>query len=366
MKIVIVTTEPSGDYLGYHLLMSLKNFKTKEIKVYGVGGELMNSIGFRSWIKIEKFNTIGIFEVVIRIFKFLKLMRKIEIKVKGLEPDFFITIDSPSLSYRLAKSLQGLRKKNTRFIHYVAPTVWAWKKYRAKIFARNYDNMATLFNFEPAYFKKYGLETKFIGHQIFFEKKMKVSKKKIITFLPGSREVEIKKNLEILKEIIKNVNLKLPEYKIYILTFETFSNYIKKQMTNCSIQIVVDHDAKRKIMMESMLAVAASGSVTLELAKFLTPTIVIYKANYFTQLILRKLVRVNYASLINIYFNKEIIPEFIFDSFTCQNVLNEIITLIKDKKKRQEQVKKMKLFSKGMLHNNKNPSDIFIKEILCI
>ena len=149
MKIVIITTEPSGDYLGYHLLKSLKNVKLRNIKVYGVGGELMESMGFDSWIRIEKFNTIGIIEVALRIFKFVNLMRIIKQRINYVRPDFLITIDSPSLSYRLARSLQGLRNNNTKFIHYVAPTVWAWKEYRAKIFAKYYDKMATLFNFEP-------------------------------------------------------------------------------------------------------------------------------------------------------------------------------------------------------------------------
>ena len=367
MKIVIITTEPSGDYLGFHLLKSLKNIKLTNIKVYGVGGDLMESIGFESWIKIEKFNTIGIIEVAFRIFKFLKLMRIIKQKINHVRPDFLITIDSPSLSYRLARSLQNLRKKkNTKFIHYVAPKVWAWKEYRAKIFAKYYDKMATLFNFETIYFKKYGLETKFIGHSIFFENENNRSKKKIISFLPGSREIEIKNNLKTLKEIISEINFKLPQFKIYILTFNRFVNSLKNQLNDCNVSIISDNETKRRVMMESFLAVAASGTVTLELAKFLTPTIVVYKANFFTQIIIKNLVKVKYASLINIYFKKEVIPEFIFESFTCKNVFQEIISLIKNKKKREMQIKYMRLFSKEMLYKKKNPSELFIKEVMDI
>ena len=146
MKVVIITTEPSGDYLGYHLIKSLKKLKPK-YKIYGVGGELMKSTGFKSWINMHNFNTIGIIEVLIRIIKFIKLLNFICNKIKKVNPEILITIDSPSFSYRLVEKLQMLRKKRTKFIHYVAPTVWAWKSYRSKIFARLYDEMYTLFDF---------------------------------------------------------------------------------------------------------------------------------------------------------------------------------------------------------------------------
>ena len=104
--------------------------------------------GFQSWVKINQFNAIGIFEVLVRILKFVKLFKFIQRKILEFNPDILITIDSPSFSYRIVKRLQILRNK-TKFIHYVAPTVWAWKSYRAKIFSELYDQMFTLFDFEP-------------------------------------------------------------------------------------------------------------------------------------------------------------------------------------------------------------------------
>ena len=112
--------------------------------------------------------------------------------IKNNPPDILITIDSPSFSYRLVNKIQNLRKK-VKIFHYVAPTVWAWKKYRAKIFAKLYDGMFTLFRFENKYFTKYQLSTQYVGHQIFFRRKVE-KKKKTICFLPGSRNIEIKNN----------------------------------------------------------------------------------------------------------------------------------------------------------------------------
>ena len=166
MRVVILATEASGDYLGSELIKVLK--RRREIEIKGIGGELMIKEGINSWVSIKNFNAIGIYEVLIRIFKFIKIMNFIEKKIKEYKPHLIITIDSPSFSYRVVKKLQNLRNK-TSFVHYVAPTVWAWKSYRAKLFSGIYDQMFTLFKFEPKFFLKYGLNTKFVGHQIFFK-----------------------------------------------------------------------------------------------------------------------------------------------------------------------------------------------------
>ena len=362
MKIVIITTEPSGDYLGYHLIKSLKKSKPN-CKIYGVGGELMKSTGFRSWLSMNHFNTIGIIEVLLRILKFVKLLNFLRMKIRDINPEILITIDSPSFNYRLVKKLQILRNTKTKFVHYVAPTVWAWKSYRSKIFAKLYDQMFTLFNFEPKYFTNYNLNTKFVGHQIFFVKKKILKKKKILCFLPGSREVEIKNNLKILKRIIKKIKINFPEFKIYILTFSNHKKIVLNSVKGLNIRITTNFSDKQKIMEQSFLAIAASGSVTLELTKYRTPTIVVYKTNLLTQLILKIFVKVKYASIINIVNDREIIPEFIFQDFTEQNVVSEIKNIIENESIRKKQIRFMNEFCKNMLLNNQNPSDLIVKNL---
>ena len=182
MKIIIIATEASGDFLGFHLINSLKkNFKNVNIK--GVGGELMTSTGFNSWVSLKEFNTIGVIEVILRIIKFVKIFNFIKEKILKTKPDIIITIDSPSFSYRLTKKLQFLRKDGVKFFHYVAPTVWAWKSYRSKLFAKYYDKLFTLFEFEKKYFLDRNLETIFVGHQIFYSLSYIKKKKKNYYFL---------------------------------------------------------------------------------------------------------------------------------------------------------------------------------------
>ena len=181
MKVVIIATEASGDYLGFHLIKSLRK-KKKDIEIFGVGGKLMSRLYLKSWVSIKMFNTIGLVEVLVRILKFMKLLNFVEKKIREISPDILITIDSPSFNYRLVKRLQDLRiNSKTKFIHYVAPTVWAWKEYRAKTFSIVYDYLFTLFKFENKYFRKFGLKTKWVGHQIFYEKK-KIKKKKSFVY----------------------------------------------------------------------------------------------------------------------------------------------------------------------------------------
>lgn len=359
MKIYIIATEASGDYLGSHLI---KEFKKKKINsIQGIGGELMKMEGMTSWVPIEKFNTIGLFEVLIRIPKFYKIFKKVENLIKNNPPDILITIDSPSFSYRLVKKIQNLRK-NVKIIHYVAPTVWAWKKYRAKIFANLYDQLFVLFKFEKKYFVEHGLKTSWVGHQIFFDRVV-IKKKNIISFLPGSREIEIKKNLKKMKNIINDISSEYPNFKLYILGFKHHEKLINQIIKNSKVKIITNFDLKQKIMMQSSLSLASSGSVTLELAKYQTPVVVVYDTNYITRILIKLFVKVKFCSIINIFFNKEIVPELIFENFTYTRVMNEMRTLINNNKLRNNQTKYMNIFSKKMIKNG-NPAKLVVNHIM--
>ena len=145
-KIIIIATEPSGDYLGSELIKEIQK-KNPNIKFYGIGGELMIKNGLDSIIPIKELSVNGIFEVILKLFSFINYINITKKFIQNIKPDIIITIDSPSFNYRLVQKLQALRGK-TKFVHYVAPTVWAWKKYRAKKFSKLYDILLCLFSFE--------------------------------------------------------------------------------------------------------------------------------------------------------------------------------------------------------------------------
>ena len=166
-----------------------------------------------------------------------------------------------------------------------------------------------------------------------------------------------------MKKSIDYITSKYTNYNFYILTFDYFEKTIKKIIKNKNIEIISDYKLKQKKMGESSYAIAASGSVTLELCKYQTPMIVVYDTNFITQIILKLLVKVNYCTLINIFFNKEIIPELIFQKFTYKNLISHFEFLMKTEKYKKMQKKYMIEFSKKMI-NNGNPSKLLVDNIL--
>lgn len=361
MKIVILATEPSGDYLGAKLIQELNKNSPPHI-IKGIGGELMENLKLKSWVKMSEFKAIGIYEVLKNLIRYMNIIKYTEKKIREFSPDIIITVDSPSFNYRLLKRLEDLKLNKVQFFHYVAPTVWAWKKYRAKLYAELYDRLFVLFKFERYYFKKYGLFTKHVGHQIFF-KKLKINKKKYISFLPGSRLSEINNNIDEFVSVIEKSLKRFTDYELYILTFKSHQRLIKDKLRKfgSKIKIVSDQKKKQRIMLESYLAIAASGSVTLELAKYQTPMIVVYKTHFLTQIIIRLLVKTKYASIINIYYNKLVVPELLFNNFKVDNVILNMEKLINSKIERFKQINKLKEFSNYMLVEDENPSKIVAK-----
>tara|TARA_A100001015_G_C15042990_1_gene741182 strand:+ start:3368 stop:4477 length:1110 start_codon:yes stop_codon:yes gene_type:complete len=362
-KIVIIATEPSGDYLGAKLMVEIKK-KDPDIMFYGIGGELMYQNGIKSIIPIKKLSVNGIFEVIMKLFSFINYINITKKFIQNIKPDIIVTIDSPSFNYRLVQKLQGLRDK-TKFFHYVAPTVWAWKKYRARKFSKYYDTLLCLFSFEPDYFTKHNLKTIFVGHPIFFEKRKFIkTRKRIITFFPGSRLNEISKIMPIFLKSMILFSRDKKNYELKIITIPSLKKDIKKIIGKRKFEIIDDINLKKKMIENSFLSVAASGTISLELASYKIPMIVVYKSNYITSLIIKNLVNLNWCSLVNIIYNKEIIPELLFDNFNHLTLLNKIEDCISDSEIRNKQKKYFEKLPKLMLNNSIDPSLLAARAIL--
>ena len=363
-KIIILATEPSGDLLGSKLIKSLKE-KDKNILFYGIGGEKMQSIGFKSWFSISYLSVNGYYEVFIKLFKLIYYIKKTISYIKEINPDILITIDSPSFNFRVVKRLQFLRKKS-KFIHYVAPSVWAWKSYRAKDCSKNYDLMLTLFPFEPKYFRKYKLKTFFVGHPIFYETDFnyKNLKKNIISFYPGSRINEVKKTLPIMISLIESLRNDFPNFRYKILTIKSLKIFLLANINKLNIEVIDDDFEKEKIMKKSYLAIAASGTISLELASKNVPMIIVYDTSVITAFIINKLVKVKYASLINIIFDKEVVPEFLFNRFKKEGVLKKTQSLLRNTFELENQKKHFFKLKKKLLLKSKDPSILAANKIL--
>lgn len=368
-KIYFIAGEISGDFIGGRIIQNLQD--NKELEFVGVGGKHMEEAGItKSLFPISEVNLMGFIEIVPHIFKIKKLINKTIEDIVNNEPDLLITIDSPGFTYRVAKQIRKLLPK-LKMIHIVAPSVWAYKEGRAAKYARIYDCLFALLPFEPPYFTKVGLDCRYIGHPImeqeFYNDKIALRKEfkiddntKILCVTLGSRKGEILRHLPIFIAATEEV---YDDYKNLIVIFPLANpdheRIIKPFLANVRFNYLFTTNERLKSYAVSNLALAKSGTNTLEIAASGTPMIVAYKVNIFSFFIIRALIKIKYVTLINIIIDREIIPEFI--QFNCRVSLisNKLKELLLNSHKAYKQVtESQKILQQLGFKSNKYPSYI--------
>lgn len=360
--------EPSGDLLGSSLIQALK-------KVYpsatflGIGGPLMEKEGLLSLFSADELAIIGITEIVPKIWPILKRIRHMAKFITQLSPDAMITIDAPAFSFRLGQALRKLEKKASLIpiphIHVVAPTVWAWRPKRAYKISRFLTHLLTLFPFEPPYFEKYGLPTTFIGHPLveleynaidktIFRKKRNIEESiPLIALLPGSRTSELNKHLPIFIQALTLLYKKGISFICVLPTFPKFEKKIKSFLSShphpFSIYTITKEGDKKEALKASTIALAASGTVTLELACANVPSIIAYKANPLTAFIVKRMISIPYVGLPNILLDKPVVPELLQENCTptlLADALEKLITSQDMQNAQKENFEKIKVLLK--------------------
>ena len=344
-KIFILTGEASGDKLASMVIEKIQK-KNNDIKFLSVGGSNLTSLGINSIFNIEQITYMGFTSVLLNIFK---IKKKIDFTVKEIikfDPDILFSVDSPDFTLRVAERVKKINP-NIKTIHYVAPQVWIWREGRVKKFKNFIDHFLLLFDFERKYFDKENISNTFVGHPLLEKNKSKVDishisrGKKIISIFPGSRVSELKILLPILIEFIKLMNKKFEDFVfIFHSTLENI-NFItekleKSNLDNCDI--VVDKDVKSEVLLNSIFAVSKSGTVSLEICNAKVPSIIIYKINYINYLIMKSLVKVKYANIINIINKREIIPELLQSECNAKEIFKSTVYFLKNPKFAQNQV----------------------------
>lgn len=342
-KVFIIAGEPSGDYLGSRLIKDLKGLMSSKLDVYGIGGELMKSAGMKMFFNMAEITLIGVWEVIPKLLKMNKLINQTVDAILKYSPDVLVTIDSSGFTHRVARRL----KKKTDAIpvvHYVAPPVWAWRPWRARGMHKFIDLLLTLFPFEPKYFEKYGLKSQFVGHPLAkdqtlaeptldekqrFERKYHFASSSInICFLPGSRTSEIEHHMPIFNKAVRILRSKYDGVNVIIPTLQEKVELVNRYSENMEYSIITDRREKALAMYSSNIAIAASGSITLELAITKTPSVIIYKTSAVTAFIVRMLMKINMVSIVNILLKEKVIPELIQDECLPENIVNAIESLI--------------------------------------
>ena len=308
LKIFIIAGEVSGDVLGAKIIREMPG-----VSFVGVGGQNMAALGMKSLFPISDLSVMGVFEVLAHLLTLTKRIRQTVTEIIKEKPDIVLTIDSPGFAKSVIKSVRKKKVLNTtKFYHVVAPQVWAWGERRAGKYAKIFDKLYAFFDFEKPYFEKYGLPVVAVGHPISdgLDKYKKTTKdNNIIAMIPGSRMNEVKKLLPVFHKTINKLG---ENYKFVIPTVETTNDYIRKNIKNWEIKPdLISADKRYNLYANAYIAVAASGTVSAELAIMHIPTIVVYKMNLLTVLLAHLLVRVKWVSLVNILMNKTIFPELL-------------------------------------------------------
>lgn len=428
-RIFIIAGEASGDYLGGRLMNDIKSIRS-DVKFRGIGGTCMINAGLQPIFSIDQLSVIGIWEVVKKALYMKKKIDETVQKILDYKPNVVVTIDFPGFTSRVSKALKAVAP-NIPIVHYVAPSVWAWRSDRAQDMHEYVDKLLALLPFEPDLFKKYGLDTVFVGHPIATDKDFdepsdylkndflesigftprydknyyqwkdnvqnwnddtitiklcgtveaekavtyKFSREekrvnmhdrfryKIITLLPGSRKSEIDKHMPILKEFSEMLSRHYENVRFIIPTVDSLEEHVREYTDTWDVPPIITTSKKKKIFAfyVSDVAIAASGTVALELARVGIPSVIIYKTSAITAALVKYMIKIKYVSLVNILANQLVLPELLQKDCTAEKIFTCVTELIDNPAKRAAQKQQFKSIMKTLIPND---SQLAAQEVL--
>ena len=346
-KIFILTGEPSGDKLAAKVISKLK-IKDPSINYLCLGGDELKSLGINSISNLSEVTYLGFTRVLLNLFKIKRKINETAKKILEFNPDILFSVDSPDFTLRVAEKVKN-NSPSIKTIHFVAPQVWVWREGRVKKIKKFIDHILLLFKFEKKYWEKENVSCEFVGHPLLENnKEVKIElnqvikkNKAIISIFPGSRDSEVKKLTPILLEFIKLMNEK---YEDFLYVFHStkaqrtnLENRINKSQFN-NIEIICDEKIKDHILKKSIFAVSKSGTISLEISKRKIPSIIIYKMNFINFLIVKMLVKIKYANILNIAAGQMIIPELLQSKCNSKEIYKLVSSFLEDQNKIKKQI----------------------------
>ncbi len=338
-KIMISVGEASGDLHGASVAHALKNIQPN-IKMFGMGGQAMQEAGVEIIYDIADLGVIGFVEVIKNLPRLFKLRDNLAELMEQERPDALVIIDYPDFNMRLAKIA---KEKGIPVISYISPSVWAWRKGRAKEVANIVAKVAAIFPFEADVYREAGANVTFVGHPLLDIVKATMSKteayeyfnadagKPVVLLLPGSRQQEIMSLLPVMLAAAEKIVAKVPECQFFLPVASTISReMLQNIIEQYKITVVLTDKHTYDLMNIANVAIAASGTVTLEAALLGLPTVIIYKMAALTYLLGKLLVKIPYISLPNIIAGRKVVPELLQYAVTADNITNEIIPILLD------------------------------------
>ena len=352
-KIFLIAGEPSGDALGAPLLANLKQEYGENLQISGIGGHMMQAQGLQSLIPMEEICVMGIAEIIGHLPRLLKLINGVVEEIEKFDPDILITIDLPDFNFQVVQRLKKRGICQAKIIHYVAPTVWAWRPGRAKHIAGFLDGLMCLFPFEPPYFQEHNLPTKYVGHPLIerdLERLERDTARAQFDISPdelaigvflGSREEEVRRMSGVIANTVEVLAEQYPDFVCIIPTLPNLEFLVRDITQSWDVKplIVIDPKYKYQAFKSCDVGIAVSGTVGLELGYLSIPHVILYKTSWLSYAMARLLVKTKFIHLENIILGQPVIPEYIQAKATPEAVTASVLKIIKsgDEKQFQKQ-----------------------------
>ncbi len=341
MRIAIVVGETSGDMLGIGLMKALKK-QYPDATFEGIGGPLMEAEGFTSFVPMERLAVMGLVEILGRLFELLKVRKKLVQHWQKNPPDVFIGIDAPEFNTQLEYKL---KQSGIKTVHYVSPSVWAWRSKRIHKIKKSVDLMLTLFPFEAKFYQQHDVPVAFVGHNladsISFENNAEEARQtfhvekneKVVCLMPGSRGSEVEKLCPVFIQAAELIYSQNPNVR-FILPAANHTR--KKQIEQCfdemkpAVKIDIVDGHSKTCMQAADVILLASGTATLEGMLLKKPMVVSYIVSPITAMIMRRLMKQDFISLPNLLAGREVVPEIIQEQATADNLAKAVNERLED------------------------------------
>jgi lipid-A-disaccharide synthase len=370
-NIYIIAGEASGDQLGGWLMESLSQ-KSELLKFDGIGGSAMRAQGLNSLFPMQELSLMGFAEILPHIRRIKRRIAQTVADIEEKRPDIVITIDSPGFTFRVVEALRKRGKVSPKFVHYVAPTVWAYKPERAIKTAALFDHLLVLLPFEPPYFNKTALPTHFVGHAVAWWWKEKAQRNTfrtqhritetapLLALFPGSRKGEIKHMMPLFRTTCEKLKNNIPNLGTAMLVRQEMHGVLKPYIENwpCPLHITHQLEEKKSLFAACDAALAKSGTIGLECALAGLAGAITYRAHPISAWYIRNKIRTPFVNLANILCREMVMPELLQEAATPTALADALLPLLSSEEARSEQQRKLSIIP-AMLGANEtlSPSD---------
>ncbi|WP_133488351.1 lipid-A-disaccharide synthase [Aliiroseovarius marinus] len=349
MKVFMIAGEPSGDRLGAALMEGLKTLRP-DVEFMGIGGVAMEEQGLTSRFPMSELSVMGIAEVAPKYFHLKRRIRETAEAIVAADPDVLITIDSPDFCLRVARIVKEEEVEGQTFghdipiVHYVAPSVWAWRPKRAAKMARWVDHVLALLPFEPPYMQAAGMGCDFVGHPVVAEPQADdaaaqafrdahgIGDAPLLLVLPGSRKGEVSRLAERFGEVIAHAKREKPELQVVLPMAQGVEGLVREETAKWSVSPILipaaQQDDKRAAFKAADVALAASGTVSLELAAAHTPMVIAYDMNWLSRFLIGRMLQIDTVTLVNLVSETRAIPEFLGKDCTPDRITPALLAVL--------------------------------------